>query len=63
MSINMAENNSQPANSKHANNKENVNIFENIKLYFFHLEEYIDKIKRQTGKNVKYMKEKNNKFL
>lgn len=63
MSISIAENNSQPANSKHANNKEKVNIFENITLYSFHLEECKNKIKRQTGKNVKYMKEKNNKFL
>lgn len=53
MSISIAENKSQPANSKHANNKEKVNIFENIKLYLFYLEECINKIKRQTGKKCK----------
>lgn len=52
MSISTAENKSQSANLKHANNKENVNIFENIKLNFFHLEECISKIKRQTRKKV-----------
>lgn len=32
--------------------KENAHMFENIKYYFFHLEEYISKIKRQTEKRL-----------
>lgn len=37
----------------------NVSRFENIKKYFLHLEEYINKIKRQTGKNYKNERKKN----
>lgn len=58
MSISIADNKSQTANSKHANNKENVNIFENIKLYFLLLEECINKIKRQTVEKCKIYERK-----
>lgn len=37
---------------------ENVNRFENIKKYFLHLEEYINKIKRQAGKSDNIWKKK-----
>lgn len=38
---------------------ENISRFENIKKYFLHLEEYINKIKWQTGKIITCERKKN----